>query len=76
MQPERNEQAAGDLPAKLASPARRALAGAGYLRLEQLTTVSEGELKRLHGMGPKALTQLREALAEHGLTFAPEDNKR
>lgn len=76
MAPEQHAQAAGDLPAKLGSPARRALAGAGYLRLEQLTTVSESELKRLHGMGPKALTQLREALAEHGLAFAPEDRQR
>jgi hypothetical protein len=61
-----------DLPAKLASPARRALVGAGYLRLEQLTQVSQAELMRLHGMGPKALGQLRQAMAEKGLAFAAE----
>jgi hypothetical protein len=61
-----------DLPAKLASPARRALVGAGYLRLVQLTQVSEAELLRLHGMGPKALGQLRQALAEKGLAFAAD----
>jgi hypothetical protein len=39
-----------DLP-KLAAPARRALAGAGYTRLEDLTQVTEAEVKKLHGIG-------------------------
>ena len=60
----------GDFPPRLSKPARRALAGAGYLRLAQLTTVRESELARLHGLGPKALRQLREALAARGATFA------
>jgi DNA-directed RNA polymerase alpha subunit len=59
-----------NLPDKLASPARRALAGAGFSKLEQLTDVTEEELLKLHGMGPKALGQLKQALAEKGLTFA------
>ena len=59
-----------DLPPGLSKPARRALAGAGYSRLEQLTEVSEKELLRLHGMGPKALDGLRRALAARGLSFA------
>ena len=62
MADEQHDQAAGDLPANLAGPARRALAAAGYTRLEQLTQISEAELRRLHGMGPKALDQLRRAL--------------
>ena len=70
MADEQYDQAAGDLPADLASPARRALAAAGYARLEQLTQLSEAELGRLHGMGPKALDQLRRALAASGQTFA------
>lgn len=57
-------------PAKIGQPARRALAGAGYTSLEQLTEVTERELMQLHGMGPKALTQLREALTARGLKFA------
>ena len=61
-----------DLPARLAAPAKRALANADYTSLEQLATVTEAELKRLHGMGPKALGQLRDALAEQGLSFAQE----
>lgn len=60
----------GDWPAGLSAPARRALAGAGYTRLEQLTRVGAPELLKLHGMGPKALDQLRAALAARGLSFA------
>lgn len=59
-----------DLPERLAKPAQRALAGAGYTQLEQLTKVSEDEVLKLHGMGPKALDQLRQALTEKGLSFA------
>ena len=66
----KNPASGSDLPDKLAKPAQRALAGAGYVRLEQLTQVSEEELLALHGMGPKALEQLRSALAAKGLSFA------
>ena len=62
--------AANDLPAKLGAPARRALAAAGYERLDQLAGAREADLLRLHGMGPKAMEQLRRALAERGLGFA------
>jgi hypothetical protein len=57
------------LPARLPAPARRALAEAGYARLEQLTHVTEAELGQLHGMGPKALRLLREALGVTGRGF-------
>ena len=65
-------QPESDLPAKLAQPARRALAGAGIQRLEQLSQFSLAEIKRLHGIGPNALEQLSRALAEKGLSFAAE----
>jgi DNA-directed RNA polymerase alpha subunit len=55
------------IPAKLGAPAKRALDAAGYTSLEQLTQVSERDLLALHGMGPKAIRQLREALREAGL---------
>lgn len=70
MSKKRNEAQEGDFPAGLAAPARRALAGAGYTRLEQLAQVSEAEIKRLHGIGPNALETLRRALHERGLSFA------
>jgi hypothetical protein len=58
-----------DLPAGLGAPARRALVGAGYLRLDQLAGLSEADVMRLHGMGPHAMKVLRAALEEHGLSF-------
>lgn len=64
-------QGENDFPPKIGQPAMRALAGAGYSGLDQLTAVSEAELKKLHGMGPKALRILGEALAAQGLSFAP-----
>ena len=54
---------------RLSAPARRALSGAGYTRLEQLTQVPESDLKKLHGMGPTAIAALREALEERSLSF-------
>jgi uncharacterized protein YdhG (YjbR/CyaY superfamily) len=54
---------------KIGAPATRALTAAGYTRLEQLTKLTEAELAQLHGMGPKALGILREALKIQGLSF-------
>lgn len=59
-----------DFPPRMPKPALRALEGAGYTRLDQLTAVTEAELLKLHGMGPKAIGLLREALAARGLSFA------
>jgi hypothetical protein len=61
-----------DLPPGLPKPAIRGLANAGYLRLEQLAGVSAAELGRLHGVGPKAINTLREALKARGLSFADD----
>lgn len=69
MSTKQNQPSENDFPAKLSNPARRALAGAGYEKLEQLAQVSEAEIKQLHGMGPKGVEQLRQALADKGLTF-------
>jgi DNA repair protein RadC len=59
----------------LAHPAQRALAGAGYTHLKQLTKVNEDEVKQLHGIGPNALAHLHRALAEKGLEFADKKQK-
>ncbi len=61
---------------KTSAPAQRALAGAGFTRLEQLTKISEAELLQLHGMGPKAVGILRAALQAQGLSFAPAQPKQ
>jgi hypothetical protein len=67
-----HDQQESDLPKELAAPARRALAGAGIRRLEELTKISEAEVERLHGIGPNAIRQLRQALDAEGLSFAGE----
>jgi predicted Fe-Mo cluster-binding NifX family protein len=63
-----NTQNQSDLP-KLASPARRALAGAGITNLAQLAGMSEADLLKLHGIGPNAIQALRQALQEQGLSY-------
>ena len=57
------------LPPGLAAPARHALEAAGVTTLEDVARMSEAELRGLQGMGPRAIGQLREALAIRGLTF-------
>lgn len=69
------EQAQSDFPS-IGNPARQALFVAGYFRLEQLTQITEKELLKLHGVGPKAIRILRETLNEKGLSFAAEKSKK
>jgi DNA-directed RNA polymerase alpha subunit len=71
-----DQRSEGDLPPELSAPARRALAGAGVTRLEQVAELTETELMKLHGMGPRALQTLRGALAAKGLAFAKSSNVR
>jgi DNA-directed RNA polymerase alpha subunit len=61
------------LPSGLSAPARRALAAAEITRLEQFTTISEAELLKLHGMGPKAIETIKKSMRENGLAFAEAD---
>ncbi|REK77582.1 DNA-binding protein [Paenibacillus paeoniae] len=54
----------------ISKPANQALDLAGYYKLEQFTEVTEAELLKLHGMGPKGIRMLKAALQERGLSFA------
>jgi len=76
MMSQKGHQQNTDLPEGLAQPARRALSGIGIQRLEQFAGHSEAEIKKLHGIGPNALSQIREALAERGLSFADKNRKQ
>lgn len=64
-----HEKYATEFP-KLSAPAFRALDAAGVTQLRDLTRFTEQELLSLHGFGPKALRQLREALSARGMNFA------
>ena len=52
------------------NPAAQAFELAGIRTLADLTRWTERDLLQLHGVGPKAIRILREALAERGLRFA------
>ena len=58
-----------ELP-KISKPANRSLHNAGYYKIEQFTKVTESEILKIHGVGPKAVRILNEALKEKGLAFA------
>ncbi|GAB3701334.1 MGMT family protein [Mariniluteicoccus flavus] len=53
----------------MSQPAHRALAQAGVRALEDVTTWTRADLAALHGMGPKALRELDEALERAGLAY-------
>lgn len=55
---------------KIGAPATRALAAAGYDFLEDLDGVSRSSLLTLHGVGPRAIRILDEALTLRGLALA------
>ncbi len=71
-----DDEIKGDLPAGLGKPAGRALQNAGIHRLEELSKFSEVEIKRLHGIGPKALVNLKSTMARRGFSFADPDHSR
>ncbi len=57
-------------PKGVGAPAVRALTAAGYTELRDLAGMPAAELRTLHGMGPKALARLQEALEEKGLSLS------
>jgi predicted flap endonuclease-1-like 5' DNA nuclease len=65
-----------DFPLAIGKVAMRELHLAGYFRLEQLATVTERDLLKIHGLGPKAVRLLRAALDEEGLAFAADAPKK
>lgn len=58
-----------DLP-KIGKPTNRALHMAGFYRLEQFTEVTESDILKIHGVGPKVVRILNDALKEKGLSFS------
>lgn len=58
-----------DLPPAIGRAATRALLNAGVITLDDVATRSESELLALHGLGPKAVRVLADALAERGRTL-------
>ncbi|MEU9031307.1 MmcQ/YjbR family DNA-binding protein [Streptomyces sp. NPDC048383] len=59
----------GDLLRGIGNPATRALAAAGITTLDGVAGLRRAELAALHGVGPKAVRVLEEALAATGRAF-------
>lgn len=62
---------AAAFPPGMSGPSLRALATAGITSLRELARWSRGDVAELHGMGPKGVRILEEALAERSLRFRP-----
>lgn len=60
------------LPRSIGAPATRALRELGVTTLEQVAEWSATDLLARHGIGPVAVTRLREALGERGGSLAGE----
>jgi hypothetical protein len=56
-------------PPGLSGPALRALAHAGVRSMDDVTRWTERDLGALHGMGPKGVRVLRDAMAASGRQF-------
>ena len=61
------------LPRAIGRPATGALQHIGIKRLDQVAKMSEAELLRIHGVGPKAVRILKEVLAERGHALRADD---
>jgi hypothetical protein len=55
---------------RLSAPAQRAIRSTDMTTLEQLSNLTGPELRRLNGIGKKALGIIRSTLAEYGLSLA------
>jgi predicted flap endonuclease-1-like 5' DNA nuclease len=61
----------GDLPDAIGKTAARELSVNGITTLRQVAGHSKKELLAIHGVGPKAIAVLGDALAAKGLDYQP-----
>lgn len=65
----------GDLPDEMGKTAPRELHYAGISSLAEVAQHTRKELLAIHGVGPKAVRILQDALNAKGLSFAEERNE-
>jgi hypothetical protein len=63
------DQSSDPLPPGMGKPAVRALDLAGIQTLAEAAAHSEAELAALHGVGPKAIRILQQALTRRGMAM-------
>jgi DNA-directed RNA polymerase alpha subunit len=61
---------------KLSNPARSAMEANGITTITELANYSEREILKLHGIGPRSLPTLRQALVDAGLSFKDENTSK
>jgi DNA-directed RNA polymerase alpha subunit len=66
------EPASGFL-ALLSNPARNALLHHGIDTIQKLSTFTEKEILKIHGIGKASLPVFRKSLEEQGLSFQPDE---
>lgn len=59
----------GDLPNEIGKTAARELSSNGITTLDQVAAHSKKELLAIHGVGPKAIAILGDAMAARGLDY-------
>jgi predicted flap endonuclease-1-like 5' DNA nuclease len=69
MAPTPDVRPVGDLPNEIGKTAARELAHHGITSLTRVAAHSKKELVAIHGVGPKAIAILGDALAAKGLRF-------
>jgi DNA-directed RNA polymerase alpha subunit len=57
------------LKPSIGNPAKNALSNIGITTLQQLTKLTEKELLQIHGVGPKAVGIIKEAMKKEGISF-------
>jgi predicted flap endonuclease-1-like 5' DNA nuclease len=75
MAPTPDVRPVGDLPNAIGKTAARELAGHGITTLAQVAGHTQRELLAIHGVGPKAIAILGEALAAKGLAYREPDRR-
>ncbi|WP_160172881.1 DNA-directed RNA polymerase subunit alpha C-terminal domain-containing protein [Caballeronia zhejiangensis] len=58
---------------KLGQRPTELLIESGFVRLEDLTTATAGELRAMNGIGRESMRKIREALKQRGMALKEED---
>lgn len=66
---EKLKESASEFLALLSNPARNALLHLGIDTIQKLSSYSEIEILKIHGIGKASLPTFRKSLEEQGLTF-------
>jgi predicted flap endonuclease-1-like 5' DNA nuclease len=75
MAPTPDVRPVGDLPNAIGKTAAREVAGHGITTPPQVAGHTQRELLAIHGVGPKAIAILGEALAAKGLAYREPDRR-